>query len=171
MKKYTIEYKDIVLNTLLDAIKREKRYTIDTVDVMKYEKIIIGFINTYEIPMKIKENNRKEFVNYIEPFVFVTQLNGIETYTLLPWVSKSELEQSIEDTIFNKDEMEMVLAYTTQELRFSRKSIEIDNLKNVSSEVNRMFLASTISNISELEKQKNDEMVRLQKIKKRMNKR
>lgn len=169
MKKYRVSYSDLVLNTLLDSIKRENRYTIDTIDVINYEKVIRGFIEAYDIPMILEDiKSRETFVLEIDKFVVRKEFNGIESYTLLPWIEKEKLESTIENTIFNKEDMEKVFYYTSRELLFKRDIRTRDNLNEIGTEINKKFLESTKQDIETLEKQKNLAQDRLYMINHRL---
>ncbi len=169
MKKYKVTYSDLVLNTLLDAMKRENRYTIDTLDVMNYEKVIKEFITAYDIPMEIEGlDNRKIFLGNIEKYVQRGENVGLETYTLLPWITNQEFESALDDSIFSKDDMDKVLAYTSRYLRFVRNYQSIAQLNNITHQVDDFFLQSTKKDIESLEKQKNKAQDRLYMIKSRL---
>ena len=169
MKKYKVSYSDLVLNTLLDSIKRENRYTIDAIDVMNYEKVIRGFIEAYDIPMILEDmTDKKTFLLEINKFAVREEFEGIESYTLLPWIEKEELESVLENSIFNKEDMDKVFYYTSRELLFKRDVATRDKLKKIGSQLNKRFYKEIKDEIASLEKQKSLAQDRLYMINHRL---
>ena len=169
MKK-VINYSDLVLNTLSDTIKRENRYTIDNVDVMNYGKVIEEIIKYNGLDTKIgKLSNGDEFLKNIEDYVFRTEVDGKDTYTLLPWIDIRELDKHLENTIFSKENMNIVFGCTFNYLFCKRTFKDLSLLKQIELSVNRNLLETTNYNVIALEYEKNKEQEKLSKIKRKLN--
>ena len=164
-----VSYKDLVLNTMLDTIKREKRYTVDNRDIMQYEDVIDEIIKYNGLDIAIGSlNNGHEFISEIENYVYISELAGNQVYTLLPWIGDEELEDEVADTIFSRKDMDIVSEFTKDYLRFSRDNFELYHLRKIEVEVGRASKADIENNIRSLECKINREEEKLQKVKRRL---
>lgn len=162
--KYTISYSVLLLNTILDTIKRENRRTIDGEDIINFEKELKKISKKFNLPMEFESMpNAKSFLMELEPYVFMSNQDSDPIYTLLPWINETELENSIKDTIFTN--MEVVYDVTKENLRFKRTARSVQRIRNVERQVNENFLKMTRDNITFFEQQKLSEEKKLQKIK------
>lgn len=161
--KYTISYSNLLLNTMLDIMKRENRRTIDGEDILNFEKELQKIIKKFNLPMEFESMpNVKSFLIELEPYVFMSNKDNDPIYTLLPWIDEKELENSIKDTIFTN--MEVVYDVTKENLRFTRTARSVHRLRNVERQVNENFLKMARDNITFFEQQKRNEETKLQKI-------
>lgn len=165
MRKYTINYTDLVFNTLLDVSKRKNRRTIDEKDITNFERILseISLENDIDLNVSFSED-RETFKSRIDKYTYMKedQKLGV-TYTLYPWIDNDELEHELEYSIFVS--MEPVYAVTRDKLRLARNTLEEHNLNQISEKVNNHYLQVVKSRISELEKEKEIKLKQLQKIK------
>ena len=162
--KYIVSYSNLLLNTMLDTIKRENRRTIDGTDIINFERVVKSIIKENGLPMEFDSiNNGRKFLDEINPFIFTVEKDGKETYTLLPWISEQDLEESISNTIFV--DMGYVYDITKDELFFKRNSRSIYRLRDIEKEVNNNFLRSTQNNLVKLEKERQKELVKFERIK------
>lgn len=166
--KYTVSYSNLLLNTMLDTMKREKRRTIDGEDILNFEKEVKKIIKQYNLPIDFKSiQDSKTFIEEIKPFVYISNKDKDPIFTLLPWIDENELEESIQNTIFNN--MDYVYNITKDSLRFKRDLRSIEGLKSIGREINSQLLKSTIEQISFYDQQKEKEACKLQKIKRNLN--
>ena len=165
--KYRVKYSNLLLNTMLDTIKREKRRVIDGEDIINFERIIRKIVKENDIPLEFEElQNGKNFIKELEPYIFIIEEKVDAKYVLLPWIDEAELEQVIQNTIFV--DMSYVYDRTREELRFKRDTSTIQGLRDIERQVSRNFLALTKENILYLERQKSNEEDKLQKIKRNL---
>lgn len=162
--KQIVKYSDLLLNTMLDTIKRENRKTIDGTDIINYEKVVKSIIKSYNLPMEFDAiKDVQKFLLEIEPYIFMSEQDNDAIYTLLPWVDLEELEQRVKNTIFI--DMSFVYDATKESLRFKRDARSIQRLRGVEKQINSNFLKSTQENIYFYEQQKHNEEYKLQKMK------
>ncbi len=159
--KYTVNYSTLLLNTLLDTIKRENRRTIDGTDIINFEKIIHNFVKPFNYSIEFDTLSNSE-LEKLKQFIHIEESANKETYTLLPWISEQELEESLTNTLF--DDMSSIYQITEKELLLKRNRNEVFNLKEVEKKVNDNYLNSSTKTISLLEEQKIFEEAKLQKI-------
>ena len=163
--EYIVSYSNLLLNALLDTIKRERRRTIDSTDIINYEKAVVYIAKESNINLRFNYfNDKSKFLEEIANYVWIIQKDNTETYTLYPWISEEELELKIKNTIFS--DMSVVYDVTEELLRFKRDRRETFKLKELEKDVNYYFFKETSKNISTLEKQKENEEKKLKKIKK-----
>lgn len=166
--KHTVSYSDLLLNTILDTLKRENRRTIDGEDILNFEKELQKIIKKYNLPVNFKSiQDTKTFLEEIESYVFVSNKDKDPIFTLLPWIDENELEKNLQNTIFAN--MDYVYSITKDSLRFKRNISSVEILKSIGREVNAQLIKSTIENINFYEQQKENETSKLQKIKKNLN--
>lgn len=166
--KYTVSYSNLLLNTMLDTMKRQNRRTIDGEDIVNFERELNSIIKQYNLPVDFKSiQDTKQFLIEIEPYVYITNQDSYPNFTLLPWIGEEELEKVCKNTIF--ENMDFVYNVTKENLRFKRDIRCVERLRNIGREVNKKLLKSTIDNISFYEQQKTIETSKLQKIKKNLN--
>lgn len=165
--KHKVKYSNLLLNTLLDTMRRENRRTIDGKDIMSFEKIIDKLAKTYNIPLEVEDlTNGRKFKEEIDQYIMITERDNETTYTLLPWISYEELEDRIRNTIFT--DMSYVYRKTDEILLLNRTSNRVYKLRNIEREINENFLITTQNNITQLENAKKNELVKLAKIQKNL---
>lgn len=164
-----VSYKDLVLNTMLDTIRRERRYTIDNRDIMNYEGVISEIIkyNELDITLGVLTNGR-EFMKEMDKYTYLSECGGNQVYTLLPWISEEELEDVVKNTIFPPQDMKRITEVTKDYLRFSRDNFELYNLRKIESRVNYSAKENIEKSIKSLECSLSSEKQKLQKVKKKM---
>ena len=162
--KYMVKYSDLLLNTMLDTIKRENRRTIDSVDIMNFEKIVKSIAKQYNLYIGIESiDNDGKFIDEIDSYIIMSKENADVSYTLLPWIDEKELEDRVANTIYT--DMSYVYQVTSKELTLSRKAQDVNNLRMIDKIINFNFLKSTQNNLIRLEDAKQKEMEKLVKIK------
>ena len=165
--KHKVKYSNLLLNTLLDTMRRENRRTIDGKDIMSFEKIIDKLAKTYNIPLEVEAlTNGRKFKEEIDQYIMITERDNETSYTLLPWISYEELEDRIRNTIFT--DMSYVYRKADEILLLNRTSNRVYKLRNIEREINENFLITTQNNITQLENAKKNELVKLAKIQKNL---
>ncbi len=165
-----LSYKDLVLNTLLDSIKREGRYTIDITDIWEYEKIITAICHASKMDIVVGSvYDSESFKHQLENIAFRYELNGKDTFTLLPWVSIDELEWEVEDTIFSKEDMELVGEVTKANLNDKRSKAETYVLNKTTDHIYYHLYNKGLENIRDLDIKKTKVKYKLSKIEDRLN--
>ena len=145
--EYIVSYSNLLLNALLDTIKRERRRTIDSTDIINYEKAVVYIAKESNINLRFNYfNDKSKFLEEIANYVWIIQKDNTETYTLYPWISEEELELKIKNTIFS--DMSVVYDVTEELLRFKRDRRETFKLKELEKDVNYYFFKETSKNIS-----------------------
>lgn len=156
MRKYTINYTDLVFNALLDVLKRTNRRTIDEKDISDFEKILseISRINNIDLDIRYP-SSYDDYKNIIAHYAYMYENNILNvTYTLYPWINREELEEKIRYSIFVS--MEPVYGVTRERLKSSRTIDEQTQLNEISTIVNNQCLGTTKPPISKLDiKKKN----------------
>lgn len=168
MKQYTIRYSNLVLNTLLDTIKREGRRTIDYVDIRNYERQlkIISIRNNINLDIQLYET-KEDFADNIEKCAIIRESVFGRTYTLFPWLSTCEFERMLENTIYVK--MDPILQITSKTLKFSRTVDDLNKLNKIDNFINNSYIEDTLQNIKLLKIQQEEEEKKLVKIKSNLN--
>ncbi len=164
-----VSYKDLVLNTMLDTIRRERRYTIDNRDIMNYEEVISEIIKYNELDITLGAlTNGREFMKEMDKYTYLSECGENQVYTLLPWISEEELEDVVKNTIFPPQDMKRITEVTKDYLRFSRDNFELYNLRKIESRVNYSAKENIEKSIKSLECSLSSEKQKLQKVKTKM---
>lgn len=151
MKKYTINYTDLVFNALLDVLKRTNRRTIDEKDISDFEKILSEISRTNNIDLGIRyPSSYDDYKNIIAHYAYMNENNILKvTYTLYPWINSEQLEEKMRYSIFVS--MEPVYEVTRERLKSSRTIDEQIQLNEISTIVNNYCLGTTKSSVSKLD--------------------
>lgn len=151
MKKYTINYTDLVFNALLDVLKRTNRRTIDEKDISDFEKILSEISRTNNIDLGIRyPSSYDDYKNIIAHYAYMDENNILNvTYTLYPWINSEELEEKMRYSIFVS--MEPVYEVTRERLKSSRTIDEQIQLNEISAIVCNHCLSTTKSSVSKLD--------------------
>ena len=166
--KHVVSYSELVLNTILDTMKRENRTTVDTTDIMNFENVVVEVAKENNFFIEIEDlTSRNKFNNEVNEFVCRLEDNGEQIYSLLPWISEEELENKLKNTIFRDNSL--LYNVTSTVLNDARNINDIRYLKDIENYVARLYLKETMTNISSIEKEKQNEEIKLQKIKSRLN--
>lgn len=165
MRKYTITYTNLVLNTLLDLSKRKNRTTIDEKDISVFEKTLKKISKDNNIDLDIEyQTDSTLFEEKISKYAHMEESKDLGvTYTLYPWIGSDELEKELQFSIFVN--MEPVYRVTRDSLRFSRDTLTENRLNQLTYKVNRYYLDSLESYIAELDDKKQEAKKQIQKIK------
>lgn len=165
MRKYTITYTNLVLNTLLDLSKRRNRTTIDEKDISVFEKTLKKISKDNNIDLDIEyQTDGTLFEEKISKYAHMEESKDLGvTYTLYPWIDSDELEKELQFSIFVS--MEPVYRVTRDSLRFSRDTLTENRLNQLTYKVNHYYLASLESYIAELDDKKQEAKKQIQKIK------
>lgn len=165
MRKYTITYTNLVLNTLLDLSKRKNRTTIDEKDISVFEKTLKKISKDNNIDLDIEyQTDSTLFEEKISKYAHMEESKDLGvTYTLYPWIGSDELEKELQFSIFVS--MEPVYRVTRDSLRFSRDTLTENRLNQLTYKVNRYYLDSLESYIAELDDKKQEAKKQIQKIK------
>ena len=165
MRKYTITYTNLVLNTLLDLSKRRNRTTIDEKDISVFEKTLKKISKDNNIDLDIEyQTDSTLFEEKISKYAHMEESKDLGvTYTLYPWIGSDELEKELQFSIFVS--MEPVYRVTRDCLRFSRDTLTENRLNQLTYKVNRYYLDSLESYIAELDDKKQEAKKQIQKIK------
>lgn len=165
MRKYTITYTNLVLNTLLDLSKRRNRTTIDEKDISNFEKTLKKISKDNNIDLNVEyQTDGTLFEEKIGKYAHMEESKDLGvTYTLYPWIDSDELEKELQCSIFVS--MEPVYRVTRDSLRFSRDTLTENRLNQLTYKINHYYLDSLESYIAELDEKKQEAKKQIQKIK------
>lgn len=160
-KKYYLSYTDLVVNTMIDAVKFEDRRVIDYNDISSYMKNSRQLFQQQDVNVVFLSNEDYDgFVSEIKDFLCIYD----NKYILLPWVEEADLIKNFRGAI-PFDVVKVIANKNRSSFLSKRSKDDLEKYKEVNHFVLLNSLNKVSTNIENLETKLSEENKKLTKIK------
>lgn len=161
-KRYYLSYTDLVINTMIDALKFEDRRVIDDKDIYSYTQNSRQLFQQKDVNVVFLGNEDYDgFLSKIQDFLCIYD----DKYILLPWVEKEDLISNFRGAI-PIDVISIIANKNRSSFLSERSKKDLKKYEEINNFVVSKYLNEVSNNVENLEKELLEENKKLSKIRK-----
>ena len=164
MEEYKLNLEDLIVNTMITINEKEKRRVIDYIDIANYKKIIIDLAKKIDIQLFIDESNYQKCKYELENYILIKD----NKYVMLPWIENKDLIENFRGYL----PLNIVIMFCNKDIPNmikKRESGVMEKFRVTEFLTEKLYISEIENEIVNLEKKKQKNIKKLQKIRKNKN--